>query len=365
MSRYSVPSGYSQELLPNNTIDLTNDFPAPQTGPSQHQTINPQFLNPTHPNVQTQAPQNNLLFGGPAGYQAADGRGFNYYENTFSVQPQIRPAGNAVASPAGMYFSTVNSHTFAEAGTGVSNNIGFPQPEVVIPVQKDLVVKKQSQTNKTAFKAQKKTKGRSDSGSSEESDLEIEAPDEPSPLPPNRPSEPVAAAEYDTLQAVWTPRNKWPSADKIKGALVAFKDVIKALRDVWKDQVQAMKSAENQGDNDKAAKMKQEVALQRRIMDRIVVTTLNLGHPTIVEKYASSPFTFFTAHSPPENGCHGHLSLKRIESIIYVNVWETFFHLASDVASNKAFSDVLGVIAFNRFAPEHMEITKTRSGQRL
>ena len=114
MPRYSVPSGYSQELLPSNTVDLTNDFPGPQTGVSQHQTINPQFLNPIHPNVQTQAPKNNLLFGGHAGHQAADGRSFNYYDNAFSVQPQIRSAGNAVGSPAGMYPSTVYSLTFTE-----------------------------------------------------------------------------------------------------------------------------------------------------------------------------------------------------------------------------------------------------------
>lgn len=190
---------------------------------------------------------------------------------------------------------------------------------MVIPLQKKPVAKKQSQTKKTGSKAQKQNKGQSESGSSDESDLEIEAPDEPSPLPPVRPSEPVAAAEYDTLQAVWSPRNKWPSADKVKGALVAFKDVIKALRDTWKDQVQAMKLAENQGDNDKAERLKQQAALQRRIMDRIVVTTLNLGHPTIVEKYASPPSSFCFPHFPPAHGCHGHRSLKQIESITYVN----------------------------------------------
>lgn len=124
----------------------------------------------------------------------------------------------------------------------------------------------------------------SDSGSSDESDLE--APDEPSPIPPTRPTDPNAAAEFDTLQAVWSPQNKRPSADKIKGALVAFKDVIKRLRDIWKEQVQAMKLAENKGDNDKAAKLKQDVTLQRQIMEKIVTTTLSMGHPMIVEKYA-------------------------------------------------------------------------------
>lgn len=190
---------------------------------------------------------------------------------------------------------------------------------MVIPVQQSGATKKQAQTKKTGAKTQKKTQGQPESDSSDGSDLEIEAPDEPSPIPPTRPTEPIAAAEYDTLQAVWSPRNKWPSADKIKGALVDFKDVIKVLRDAWKDQVQAMKLAENQGDNDKAAKLKQETALQRRVMDKIVVTTLSMGHPTIVEKYAFPILNFISLVSSPGRGCHGHRFLKQIEIITHVN----------------------------------------------
>lgn len=172
-----------------------------------------------------------------------------------------------------------------------------------------MISKKASQPKKTGVKGQKQTKGGTESDNSDGSGLEIEAPDEASPLPPTRPKEPIAAAEYDTIQAVWSPRNKWPSADKIKGALVAFKDVIKELRDSWKDQVQAMKAAENQGDNDKAAKLKEQVALQRRTLDRMVLATLNLGHPTIVEKYA--PPQIPVSHILSEHGCGGHRSLKQ------------------------------------------------------
>lgn len=102
ISRFSVPSGYPQDLLHNNTLDLTSDFPDPQTGVSQHHTIDPQFLNPTPQNIQTPTLQNNLLYGGPAEFQTSDGRGFNYYENAFSARPQVGMAGNAVRSPAGM-----------------------------------------------------------------------------------------------------------------------------------------------------------------------------------------------------------------------------------------------------------------------
>lgn len=135
-----------------------------------------------------------------------------------------------------------------------------------------------------------------DSGSSDESDLEVDP--EPSPLPPVRSSEPLEAAQFDTIQAVWSPRNLRVSAEKVKTSLVAFKDVVKGLRDGWKDQVQAMKTAENQGDNDKAAKLKQAVALQRRIMEKIISTTLETGHPVIVEKYEPHPLSFFLSLCP-------------------------------------------------------------------
>jgi hypothetical protein len=187
---------------------------------------------------------------------------------------------------------------------------------VVITAKKP-ATKKQS-AKKPGSKTQKKTKGQAESDSSDDSDLEIEAPDEPSPLPLTRPNDPIDAAVYDTMQAVWSPRNKWPTADKVKGALVAFKDVIKVLRDAWKDQVQAMKLAENQGDNAKAARLKESVALQRRIMDRIVDTTLTVGHPTIVEKYASPILNFVSPPTFPR-GFYGHRSLKRIENFTRVN----------------------------------------------
>lgn len=157
-------------------------------------------------------------------------------------------------------------------------------PDVVIQTKKGPAKKLQPKT-----KGPKKAQSKSESESSDESDLEIEAPDEPSPLPPIRPTEPEAAAQYDTLQAVWSPRNKWPGPEKVKNALVAYKDVVKALRDAWKEQVQAMKLAENQGDNNKATKVKEQVISQRRTMDKIATTTLEMGHPVIVDKYVS-PF---------------------------------------------------------------------------
>ena len=140
---------------------------------------------------------------------------------------------------------------------------------------------------KSQTKSGKQAGEQSSSGSDSDDSIEIHvpAPEEPSPIPSQRPSEPLAAARYDTLHAVWSPRNRRPNADKVKNALVAFKNVVKAVRDTWKDNTQAMKAAENKGETDKETQLKKQVVLQRRLMDVVVSTTLEMGHPTIVEKY--------------------------------------------------------------------------------
>lgn len=113
---------------------------------------------------------------------------------------------------------------------------------------------------------------------------------------------------------MWSPRNRRPHADKVKDALVAFKDVVKAVRDTWKEKSQAMKMAENKGENDKAAQIKKDVVLQRRLMDVVVSTTLDQGHPTIVEKYVLSLSLFLSLNNFAYR-CDGHRSQKRIESL--------------------------------------------------
>lgn len=204
------------------------------------------------------------------------------------------------------------------------------------PLKKKPGPKKQSQpkTKKPSAASAKKLDGRSsvssgsESDSSDESDLEIQLPEEPSPIPPTRPSEPVAVAEYDTLRAVWSPRNRRPNVDKVKSALVAFKDVVKAVRDTWKEITQAIKTAENQHDNDKATKLKNDAALQRRLMDVVVSTTLSKGHPMIVEKYVLFHFLFL---APLAARCHGHRSQKRIESLSHVIHSWTFSMLLKEI----------------------------------
>lgn len=86
--QYSMPSGYTQDLL-SNTIDLTNDdFVNPESGVS-HQTIDPSFLNGiTGSSNSSQPLANNYSFAEPVDYERPDGL-FNYFQNDISVQPQV------------------------------------------------------------------------------------------------------------------------------------------------------------------------------------------------------------------------------------------------------------------------------------
>ncbi|OQD95536.1 hypothetical protein PENVUL_c113G03532 [Penicillium vulpinum] len=272
ISPYPLPQGYSSEML-QNTIDLTNDY----SDSDPNVTINPQFLNSTPQafNQQQSSLASNFLQGIPADFQRQGGeqaRLFNYYQHDLSVQSQMTPTGTPVLPPGAL-----------------------PAPQVVITAKK--AAHNNQQTKKTSTHGQMINVSNSESESSDESDLEIEAPDEPSPIPPIRPTDPEAAAEYDTLQAVWSPRNKWPGPEKVKNALVAYKDVVKSLRDAWKEQVQAMKLAENQDDNKKATKFKEKVISQRRTMDKIATTTLEMGHPNIVEKLGEHPMVVAALYS--------------------------------------------------------------------
>ncbi|KAJ5651821.1 Zinc finger CCCH-type [Penicillium longicatenatum] len=273
LSQFAAPPGYPPADL-HNTIDLTQDFPSE---PGHHQTIDPQFLNPTTQSAQRQVVNNNFLYGNPAEFDRAGGQMFDYFENDISAQPQFR-VGPGHANP--------------QNGMFASSHMGLPVPESISAAKKPT---KKQPAKKTA-KKENKAKGAS-SESSEDSELEIEAPPEPSPIPAVRPIEPIAAAVYDTLQAVWSPRNKKVSADKVKNGLMAFKEIIKTLRDSWKDQVQAMKNAENQGDNEKATELKKSVILQRQTMDKIMTTAMEMGHPVIVEKCGEHPVALAAIYS--------------------------------------------------------------------
>ncbi|KAJ5480559.1 Zinc fingerCCCH-type [Penicillium desertorum] len=268
VSPYPLPQGYSSEML-QNTIDLTNDYP--DTDPNV--TINPQFLNSTPQafNQQQSSLASNFLQGMPADFQrqgSEQARLFNYYQHDLSVQSQMTPTGNSVLQPRGL-----------------------PVPEVVITNKKGASNKQQ--TKKTSAHGQTRTTVKVRMNPI----LRLKHLTNRLLSPPIRPTEPEAAAEYDTLQAVWSPRNKWPGSERVKSALVAYKELVKSLRDAWKEQVQAMKLAENQEDNEKATKLKEKVISQRRTMDKIAITTLEMGHPNIIKKLGEHPMIVAALYS--------------------------------------------------------------------
>jgi hypothetical protein len=218
---------------------------------------------------------------------------FNYFQNDISLLPPLAPAVNQSGAQGRPIQSGVfsTSLTFFTLCLLTSGETKAAYPQVVIPVKKTAAPKqaqaKKASTKTATKKTSKSSPPGSDSGSSDSSDLEIEVPPEPSPIPPIRPTDPIAAAEYDTLQAVWSPRNKRVGVDKVKSAIDQFQKLTKVVRDSWKTKSQAMKVAENKGDNVEATKLKEEVIFQRNTMDQIVKTALEMGHPTVVEKYVA------------------------------------------------------------------------------
>ncbi|KAJ6014747.1 hypothetical protein N7540_009338 [Penicillium herquei] len=271
-SQFNIPPGFAAEMM-ENAIDLTADF----SESGNHQTIDPQFLNPTQQSTQQATLANNFLYTGQPGFDRTGGAMFDYYQNNISVQPHLSIGSNPAAQQAGLV---------------VSKETGLPIPQVLI--QSSKIIKKQPGKKS---KTQKKTKNESETETSDDSDLEIETSPEPSPIPATRPKEPVEAAGYDTLQAVWSPRNKRVSAEKVKSGLMSFKDIIKTLRDEWKDRVQDMKTAENKGNNELAAKWKAVVSSQRQTMDKIMTTAMEMGHPMIVEKCGEHPMALAAIYS--------------------------------------------------------------------
>lgn len=50
-----------------------------------------------------------------------------------------------------------------------------------------------------------------------------------------------------------------------------------------------MKDAENQNNNDKASELRNKVVQQRRLINAVITTAIDKGHPAIVEKYVLFP----------------------------------------------------------------------------
>ncbi|KAL4915840.1 hypothetical protein BDW62DRAFT_203293 [Aspergillus aurantiobrunneus] len=285
--QFAIPPGFPDDPT-HPSINFTNEFTQTPHSLSE-QTINPQFINPPPPVNQNSSLNNQFVYVNPA----EDPKMFSYFPENVHLQSVIsQPGLNGTLVPGQTPRPGV-AHMNGLKSTPAS---ALPKPA---PLRaKQPATKKQPLTKKVPVKkANGKASISSGSDSESDSDLEIQEPEEPSPLPPSRPSEPEAAAKYDALRAVWSPRNRRPKVDKVKAALVAFKDVVKTLRDAWKESVQALKAAENKGESSNTTELRKKVALQRRLMEVVVGTTLERGHPIIVEKLGEHPMAVAALYS--------------------------------------------------------------------
>ncbi|KAL4762427.1 uncharacterized protein BDW70DRAFT_27480 [Aspergillus foveolatus] len=290
LSQYTITPGFPDDPT-HPSISFPNEFTQPpQRAPEQ--TINPQFISTPQPMNQSSSlnNQNQFVYVNPA----EDPKMFSYFPDNVHLQP-ILPQPEVNNSLASDHISTVGG----PAINGIKSVPAIAPAKPAPSKTKQAGVKKQPVTKKVpAKKADGKGSASSGSDSYEsDSDLEIQEPEEPSPLPPTRPAEPEAAAQYDVLEAVWSPRNRRPKVDKVKTALVAFKDVVKNLRDSWKETAQALKAAENKGESSDTAQLRKQVAHQRRLMEVAVIATLEKGHPMIVEKLGEHPMAVAAIYS--------------------------------------------------------------------
>jgi hypothetical protein len=163
--------------------------------------------------------------------------------------------------------------------------------------------------------------------SESDSDLEIAEP-EPMPeiLKSDRPTDSDDKVLFDTVQAVWSPRNRPAVPDKIRAGIAQFGETVRKVRDAWKATNAALQQAEN-ANSSNVSNLKGEVGQYRRLMQNVAKTAVELGHPAHLKKYVyTSPFSLcgrqMSARSP-------WFAVKNVNKYVQVEVkiWPIFQRL--------------------------------------
>ena len=143
---------------------------------------------------------------------------------------------------------------------------------------------------------QRKDGQTSASGSESESGDELEVEEEPPEITPailtvSAPTDERGKALYSAVQAVWTPRNRPVTPEKIRNGIASFGEVVRSLRDSWKSKNDSLKKAElpNSATALQAAHLKDEVQRYRASMESIMVRANHFGHPAVVKRYVILP----------------------------------------------------------------------------
>ncbi|KAK8167820.1 hypothetical protein BKA80DRAFT_265237 [Phyllosticta citrichinensis] len=119
------------------------------------------------------------------------------------------------------------------------------------------------------------------SDDSEYDSSEDEVIPEPSPLPAVRPTEMLQRVRYDTMKALWRPRNLPANAVEIRKALKDYWEILSTIRNRWKGDQQSLKDAEQKKMRD-LDQLKDRVKDQRDQMEMAIKCALQYGHPGVI-----------------------------------------------------------------------------------
>jgi hypothetical protein len=128
-------------------------------------------------------------------------------------------------------------------------------------------------------KASPASNDHSDSSSESEDNDEDEEVEQP-PLPATRPTDPVNAAEYDVIKAVWHPRSSYVENDILVSRITQFSELLIKYRDAWRKANEALKQASEKGTA--AASLTSNALIQRQILERAIISAVQYGHPEIL-----------------------------------------------------------------------------------
>ena len=137
----------------------------------------------------------------------------------------------------------------------------------------------------------------SDESESESSGSDAD-PSETSPLPPARPQSPSEAVAYDTIQALWLPRTRSASPEQIRNGLKQYWDVVRPIRDRWKNDLTALKEAEDAKRESEIPTLKDGVRGRRIMMEHALTAALHHGHIDIIQMYVLFISTFIAFDLP-------------------------------------------------------------------
>ncbi|KAF1813745.1 hypothetical protein P152DRAFT_290512 [Eremomyces bilateralis CBS 781.70] len=151
--------------------------------------------------------------------------------------------------------------------------------------------------------------------SSDDSEPESVEEMEVSPLPGQRPKEPLEAIKYDTIKALWKPKRQPLTGAEVRGCLGMYWVVISAIRDRWK---------KDKGDYDAAAtdalkaSIKSKVDFQRNQLEVAFKAAQEHGHPQIISRFGTDAsfltlFLSFMADRVNQNDYAGGLLKAALE----------------------------------------------------